>query len=152
MRSAGPGVRDTHQQMRHPRRAVPGPNPSGLVASMALLAVVIVFALVGLATVGNWSKFSRVAAAALTYGAVLLALSRGTASPRPGMFVIAGAAAGAVNGFARPGTSAGLVVASIAGAVLLLAPLHWAALRSRTRILQRRPPLPAFHTSARARK
>jgi hypothetical protein len=119
---------------------------------MALLAVVIVFALVGLATVGNWSKFSRVAAAALTYGVVLLALSRGTASPRPGMFVIAGAAAGAVNGFARSGTSAGLVVASIAGAALLLAPLHWAALRARVRILRRRPPLPAFHTSARAQK
>jgi hypothetical protein len=116
-----------------------GRFPPGLIGSLLLLTIIIVFALAGLASIGNWSKVLRVGAAALTYAIVLLTLSRGTASLRLGAFAAAGAAGGAVSGLVRPETSSALLFASVAASALLLAPLHWGALRSRSRLIQRSP-------------
>ena len=104
--------------------------PSGFLASLALLAVIVAVALVGLATSGNWAKVFRVSAAAVTYSIVLLVIGRGSTAAPLGSFMSAGAAAGAVSGVARAATSPALVAASVLGATLLLAPLHWWALRT----------------------
>jgi hypothetical protein len=101
--------------------------------SLVLLAAVVVFALVGLAAAGNWPKFARVSAAAGTYGIVLLGFGMRT-MPRLRLFITAGAAAGAVSGLVRPSTSLALVTAGALGAGLLLAPLHWWAVRAWQRI------------------
>jgi hypothetical protein len=108
----------------------PGRYPPGLLASLALLAVIVAVALIGLAISGNWAKMFRVSAAAATYSIVLLALGRGGAAPSVGLFMAAGGAAGAVSGVARAAMSPTLVAASVIGAALLLAPLHWWALRT----------------------
>ena len=121
----------------------------GLVMSLVPLAAIIIFALFGLGAAGNWPKLFRVAAAALSYGMVLLWLSRGSDSLRFGAFLAAGATAGAVSGLARPAASTGLVLASVAGAALLLAPLHWGALRTRSRLLRSRPAPSSLRSSAR---
>ena len=108
----------------------PGRYPPGLLASLALLAVIVAVALIGLAISGNWAKMFRVSAAAATYSIVLLALGRAGAAPSVGLFMAAGGAAGAVSGVARAAMSPTLVAASVIGAALLLAPLHWWALRT----------------------
>ncbi len=90
--------------------------PAGLLPSLAVLGAIVAFALIGLAAVGNWPKVLRVAAAAATYALLLLSVCRGRSEPRPGAFLVAGAAAGAVSGLLRPG--------------LLLGPFHWWALRT----------------------
>ena len=108
----------------------PGRYPPGLLASLALLAVIVAVALIGLAISGNWPKVIRVAAAAATYSILLLALARGSAAAPVASFMAAGGAAGAVSGVARVSTSPMLVTASVLGATLLLAPLHWWALRT----------------------
>jgi hypothetical protein len=111
--------------------------PAGLRASLAVLALIVAIALIGLGAAGNWPKVLRVAAAAVTYAVVLLLLSRGRAAHHPRVFVAAGAVAGAVSGLARPTTSVGLVAASMLGAALLLGPMHWWALRNWERQAQR---------------
>ena len=78
---------------------------------------------------GNWPKVLRVVAAAGTYALLLLALCRGRSKARIESFIAAGAAAGAVSGLVRPSVSPAVVVAGMLGAGLLLAPLHWLALR-----------------------
>lgn len=107
-----------------------GRYPPGLLASLALLAVIVAVALIGLAISGNWAKVFRVSAAAATYSIVVLVLGRGSAAAPVASFMAAGAAAGAVSGVARAATSPTLVAASVLGATLLLAPLHWWALRT----------------------
>jgi hypothetical protein len=78
--------------------------PAGLRASLAVLALIVAIALIGLGAAGNWPKVLRVAAAAVTYAVVLLLLSRGRAAHH--------------------------VAASMLGAALLLGPMHWWALRN----------------------
>jgi hypothetical protein len=103
--------------------------PAGLVPSLFVLGAVVAFALVGLAAAGNWPKVLRVVAAAGTYALLLLALCRGRSKARIESFIATGAAAGAVSGLVRPSVSPAVVVAGMLGAGLLLAPLHWLALR-----------------------
>lgn len=107
-----------------------GRYPPGLLASLALLAVIVAVALIGLATAGTWAKVFRVAAAAVTYSILLIVLGRGRAEVPLVRFIAAGAGAGAVSGVARAATWPTLLAASVLGAALLLAPLHWWALRT----------------------
>lgn len=111
-------------------RASTSRYPPGLVPSLILLGAIVTLALLGLAWSGNWPKVLRVVLAAATYIALLLLLSRAR-SLRLAAFMGAGAAAGAVSGMARPETTPALIAASAFGAALLIAPLHWWALRTR---------------------
>jgi len=104
--------------------------PRGVVQSVCLLAAILVVALPGLALAGNVPKLLRVGLAVGAYVMVLLALTRGRASPPLGSFVAAGVAAGLVSGLARGSISAGVIGAGVVGAGFLLGPLHWLALRS----------------------
>jgi hypothetical protein len=112
--------------------------------SLALLATIVVFALIGLATDRNWPKILRVSSAFVTYAAVLLTLlhyRRGAQAVVRAIpfawFIGAGAAAGLVSGLVRPEVDVAVVVAGTIGAALLLAGVHCLALRmiSRTRSL-----------------
>ena len=105
-------------------------RPSGLRASLLVLAAIVAVALIGLGFAGNWPKVLRVALASGTYAALLLAFTRKRAEPVLGAFVAAGAAAGLVSGIVRTTTSPGVIVAGSLGAALLLGPLHWWALRT----------------------
>lgn len=106
---------------------------AGLLPSLMVLGVVVAFALVGLASAENWPKVLRVTAAAVTYCVVLLALCRRQPDLRIGAFITAGAAAGVVSGLTRPSISLAVMAAGMLGAGLLLGPLHWLAIRSRSR-------------------
>ena len=96
--------------------------------SLMLLGIVVAIALAGLAAAGNWPKVVRVALAAVTYAALLVLVNRRRI--RLPAFMLSGAVAGFVSGMARPATSLLLVMASVLGAGLLLAPMHWLALVS----------------------
>lgn len=104
--------------------------PAALPASLIVLGAIVTFALIGLALAGKWPKVARVGAAAATYAIFLLIEHRSRPELRLAFFLAAGAAAGAVSGLLRASTSWSLVVASTLGAALLLAPLHWWALRT----------------------
>ena len=101
--------------------------------SLALLAAVLLLALAGLALGGNWPKVWRVAAAALAYGAVLLAAARGGPARYPA-FALAGAAAGLVSGIARAAVDPRVVAAQLLAGALLLGGVHWLALRTWRRL------------------
>jgi hypothetical protein len=115
----------------------PTPNQrSDLLASLALLACVVLIALAGLALDGNWPKVARVSAAAATYVVVLLVLA-GRRAQAGGMhrlpyypFALAGALAGIVSGLMQRVPSTRLVLGVALAAALLLGGLHWMALRS----------------------
>jgi hypothetical protein len=104
--------------------------PSGLATSLLLLGAVLAVALGGLMLAGNYLKVLRVALAAGAYVALLLALTRGREGLSVWRFVAAGAVAGLVSGVARTSVSFAVVAAGIAGAGLLVGPLHWWALRT----------------------
>jgi hypothetical protein len=125
-----------------PSSAVPAAAPTArdeLLASVGLLCAVVLFALAGLGSDGNWPKVLRVGAAAAAYLTVLLslALRRDAGRPLPWWtFAAAGAAAGgasaavrALMGPAPAGNAAAGAVVAAAGAALLLGTVHWAALR-----------------------
>ena len=110
-----------------------------LVISLSVLALVIAFAIAGLAIDGNWPKILRVGAGFLTYCCVLLGILRVDRESRPRFtwFAVAGALAGMVSGLVRPEIHITTVlVQAIAGAVLIagahwLALLHWRRIRER---------------------
>ena len=117
-------------------------RPCALIASLAVLAFIVVSAIAGLAIEGNWPKIARVVTAFLAYVVVLLAARRGRDaddSRAPiGMFVLAGAASGLVSGLVREAVQGGVLLAGVLGGGLLLGGVHWLALRA----WQRLRPLP----------
>jgi hypothetical protein len=101
-----------------------------LLASVALLGLVVALALIGLALDGNWPKVIRVACAAAAYVTILLSLaSRGAEPARYVWFAAAGAAAGLVSGMLRPVPDLAPVLTVTIAASLLLGGVHWAAVR-----------------------
>jgi hypothetical protein len=107
-----------------------------LLASVALLGVVVALALIGLALDGNWPKVIRVACAAATYVTILLAFaSRGEGPARYWWFAAAGAAAGLVSGMLRPVPDLAPVLTGTVAAALLLGGVHWTAVRFWRRLL-----------------
>jgi hypothetical protein len=101
-----------------------------LPASLAILSVVICFALIGLAFDHNWPKLVRVALAFLTYASVLSAFARSAnARPQYRWFVLAATAAGIVSGVARTVFSWQILVAGAIGAPLFIGGVHYLALR-----------------------
>ena len=96
-----------------------------LVVSLFLLSGIVVVALAGLATDGNWPKILRVGTALAAYfGVMALQLRRSAPdanrSRLPWLwFVTAGIAAGVLSNLVRPETNAVFVVSgAIGGAVL----------------------------------
>ena len=100
--------------------------------SIALMAVVVALALIGLATEGNWPKILRVSLSFVTYAGTLLAWRNGWRSPRATLpflwFASAGAAAGVVSGLVRTQFHWSVLLAGTAGAALLLGGVHWLGL------------------------
>lgn len=113
--------------------------------SIALIAVVVVLALVGLATDGNWPKILRVGLSFLAYAGTLEAWRRAAAA-RPTLpflwFASAGAAAGLVSGLVRPELHLSILLAGTVAATLLLGGVHWLGLTywRRVRAAIVRPP------------
>jgi len=107
-------------------------RPAGLPSTLAVLAFVLGFAALGLASDHNWWKLARVLVAAAAYAGVLVAAFRALA-PRGSVpwwpFALAGAVAGGVSGVVRPGSDARVLVSSVTAAALLLGTVHWIALR-----------------------
>jgi hypothetical protein len=110
--------------------------------SLALVSAVVVFALIGLATDHNWPKLLRVSLAFATYAGSLLAFTnarRADASAEALIeyrwFAIAGALAGLVSGIVRPEFRLDVLVAGTGAASVLLAGVHWLALRYWRRLL-----------------
>lgn len=107
--------------------------------SLALLAAVVVFALIGLGFEGNWPKVLRVAVSFVAYAGVLLSWVRRRPSRTRVPFAIfagAGALSGLVSGVVRPGApDPRLVAAQVALAAVLLGGVHCLALRGWRRLL-----------------
>jgi hypothetical protein len=112
-----------------------------LVLSVGIIALVVVFALVGLATDRNWPKILRVSLAFLAYSGVLFALlfallrfrGHSLSSQRPipfYWFAFAGAAAGMVSGVVRPQFRLSILLAGTLAAAFILGSVHWFALRT----------------------
>lgn len=100
--------------------------------SVALLGVVVLFALSGLALEGNWPKLLRVGTAFAAYATAIMPGRRHGEPPRLSRFVLAGAAAGLISGLLRPQPMPPLFIAAqTIGAAALLGPAHWLALRFR---------------------
>ena len=120
----------------------PGSPHSDLRLSLVLIGVVVVFALVGLATDHNWPKLLRVSLAFATYAGTLLAFTqahraRSSAATPMGYkwFMIAGALAGLVSGIVRPEFRLDVLAAGTIATAVLLAGVHWLALRYWRRLL-----------------
>lgn len=111
--------------------------------SLLLLAGVVTFALIGLATDGNWPKVLRVAAAFCAYAGVLAMLVRRRAAHVQteipfAWFAAAGAAAGVMSGVVRPEFRLDVLLAGTVAAACLLAGIHCLALRMWRRLLPAR--------------
>ena len=116
-----------------------GPRP--MVASLWLGGIILVLALGGLVVQRNWPKVLRVSVAGVTYGLIVMAMLRAAGrwdGPDEGVpfwpFALAGAVAGFLSGVVRPQWDARLVLASITGAALPLAGVHWLAVRTWSRV------------------
>jgi hypothetical protein len=83
-----------------------------LVLSVGIIALVVVFALVGLATDRNWPKILRVSLAFLAYSGVLFALLRFR------------------SGVVRPQFRLSILLAGTLAAAFILGSVHWFALRT----------------------
>lgn len=129
-----------------PAPASPAPPTARdeLLASVGLLCAVVLLALAGLGSEGNWPKALRVGAAAAAYLGILVAASlrgdAGRALPWR-VFALAGAAGGVVSAAVRAivgpaveGDAVAGALAAAAGAALLLGTVHWAALRHWRRV------------------
>lgn len=108
-----------------------------LLLSLAVLGLVVVLAMLGLALNRNWPKLLRVGASFIAYCLVLLGCLRTRDTPAPAQrpvsvrgFVAAGAAAGIVSGIVRPRFDPGVLVAGTVAAAFLLGGLHYLALRA----------------------
>jgi hypothetical protein len=101
-----------------------------LAASLLLMAVIVLFALSGLALDGNWPKFARVSLAALGYIGCLMPFRHRLPPYSIVNFVLAGGVAGFISGLVRPAGSDPLMplIQPLLGG-LVLAPMHWASLR-----------------------
>jgi hypothetical protein len=104
---------------------------------LGLLGVVVVVALSGLASSGNWPKVIRVSLAASAYlGTLTLvqlvrAARRAETGPLPFVaFFAAGALAGTASGLLRPIVDPVVVVVAALCAGALLGGVHWLGLRS----------------------
>ncbi|HET6637278.1 MAG TPA: hypothetical protein VFH82_00650 [Gemmatimonadota bacterium] len=108
------------------------PKPGDLAASLLLMAAVVVLAIGGLASDGNWPKVARVATSFLTYVVVLLAARGSVRKHLEGIpyriFALAGGAAGLASGLVRTEVQGFvLIVGAVAGG-LLLGGVHWLGL------------------------
>ena len=143
---------------RHVERA-PGARSRDLLASLALLGVVVAIALGSLALDENWWKLARVALAASAYAALLLAGGRTRARgdratpPRFRVFLLAGGCAGLLSGVVRPAPSVPETLALAVLGATLLGGLHWLALRRwrtvRERLMPEMAPAPDSRESIR---
>ena len=103
--------------------------------SLALLAAVVLFTVIGLAADQNWPKVLRVSLAFASYTTVLLVGSRLRSFTHPGaavpywLFVLAGATAGVVSGTVRPTIQPAVVLISVAAGAFLISTVHWAGAR-----------------------
>ncbi|HJU87203.1 MAG TPA: hypothetical protein VJ788_07555 [Gemmatimonadota bacterium] len=106
-----------------------------LAASLFVLGAIVVLAIVGLVTDGNWPKIARVATAFLSYVVVLLA-GRGAAGERVPFraFALAGGACGLVSGLVRAEVRGAVVAAGVLAGAFLLGGMHWLALRGWRRL------------------
>lgn len=106
--------------------------------SLAVLTVVVLLALAGLAAEGNWPKVERVAASFAAYTATVLIVRRLERPkqdvPSFWVFALAGAVAGIVSGVVRDEVRASIVAVGAIAAGLLLGGVHWFALRSWRRL------------------
>jgi len=121
---------------------MPDSSRRDLRLSLALIGAVVVFALIGLATDHNWPKLLRVSLAFATYAGSLLGSTRRAraGADRPisySWFALAGALAGLVSGIVRPEFRFDVLVAGTMAAAILLAGVHWLALRYWRRLLPR---------------
>ena len=109
--------------------------------SLLLLAAIILMALIGLASAGNWPKVLRVGLAFGAYALVLLtgsslrATSRSHAVAPYWLFSVAGASAGLVSGLVRPTIQPAVVLVSILAGAFLLSTVHWAGALSYDKVL-----------------
>jgi hypothetical protein len=107
-----------------------------LFVSLALLGLIIVLALGGLAYDGNWRKFLRVSLALLTYISVLMFLTRlaTSALKKPALpfwiFAFAAGAAEAASGWLRPDWRLSDTLVMPLAAALLIGGFHWFVLRT----------------------
>jgi len=103
--------------------------------SIVLLAVIVLFALGGLALDGNWPKLLRVSLSFVAYASVLLGFAKYRSKDAADTYVpfawfaLAGAAAGIVSGLVRPVFDWGVLIVGAIAAGLLLAGIHCLALR-----------------------
>ena len=100
-------------------------------ASLLLLAIVVLLAVAGLAMDGNWPKIARVSTSFVAYCVVLLAAagaerSEGARVPCRA-FALAGGASGLVSGLVRTDVDIAVVVAGAIAGALLLGGMHWFA-------------------------
>ena len=110
-----------------------------VVASLAILAFVIAFAITGLAFDGNWPKIVRVGASSVTYISVLLGflLVDRERRPRFAWFLVAGIFTGLVSGVVRPEINIATVIVQALAGGLLIAGAHWLALAHWRRLRER---------------
>ena len=122
-----------------PASPAPSTARDELLASVGLLTAVVLLAVTGLGSDGNWPKVLRVGAAAVAYLSILVALALRRDAERAlpwWAFATAGGTAGVVSAAVRAaagpdveGNFAAGAVAAAAGAALLVGTVHWAALR-----------------------
>lgn len=106
-----------------------------LIASMALIGLIIVLALSQLAWDGNWQKFLRVSVAFFIYASVLLSSVRwvGRAADIAYSFWLFAMAAGTAeiaSGWLRPDWKLSDTLTLPLAAALLIGGVHWLALRA----------------------
>lgn len=98
-------------------------------ASLLLLATVVLVAVAGLAMDGNWPKIARVSTSFVVYCVVLLAAAGARRSEGGRVpfraFALAGGASGIVSGLVRTDVETALVVAGAIAGALLLGGIHW---------------------------
>jgi hypothetical protein len=106
--------------------------------SLFVMALLIGFALAGLARDENWRKLVRVLIGFSAYLVVLLSAlgvyssmrkQRGVSLPFPA-FALSGAAAEISSGWLRPGAKASVDLWTALAAALLIGGVHWLALRA----------------------
>ena len=115
------------------------PERHDLVISLGVIALVIAFAITGLAFDGNWPKIIRVGASFAAYCSVLLGflLVDRQVKPRFMWFLVAGGVTGMVSGVVRPDINLVTVIAQALAGALLIAGAHWLALAHWRRLRER---------------
>lgn len=142
--SCGHGQKTPEARVSNETRYAHADTRRDLTWSLALISVVVLFALIGLASDRNWPKVLRVGVSFAVYASVLLALARFQSqrlSARNSVpfawFVLAAASAGIVSGLVRPQFRLDVLVAGTIASALLLGSVHWFALRTWEKLFDR---------------